>query len=205
MGTFFCKPEQEICTKIVDPTPMHIRRRSSSANIAGGRTEITPHESMEQCENISNAGRDESEGVIDDEDLYKNKQYEIEHRGAPITEFGQKCGIDIDQIGYMLHGVSARDDLFFRLTNNQPVITKKTEIYKFLYALTEMTLKEGAKNEKPATEIIKKLMSLIWKKLPKESGQCSLELTLFIGQFHRILYQVHDEMLMTANESIVEP
>merc|ERR1712228_417966 len=195
-------------SKTILPTPQHPRRSKSNSYsfeyTAGHR--IIGANSYSESSSTSNAGLDETDdNMVDDKVLYKNKKYEIEHRDNPITEFGKKSGVDIDEIALMLQGTEDIDDLWFKLTNNKSVITKKTEIYKLLYALTEMTLKEGAKNKKPPTNLIKSLMSLIWKKLPKKNGKCSLELTMFITQFHRILYQIHDEVLLNEKDKIIEP
>jgi len=132
------------------------------------------------------------------------KHQEIVQRTKPVTTFGDRVGVDVDEIGMMLQKISNTDKLWAKWAN-KAVLTRQTEIYKILYVLTVLALRRKTKdrrsrNSKPPNEPIKRLTRRVCKKLPKLDDKVSLTKTELDNNLHHILYQLHDEMVSENSE-----
>lgn len=131
------------------------------------------------------------------QNFYRRKKEEIENRDMAITTFGDDTGIECDEIAMTLQKIPDLAKVWQKLTKrNTTSITKQTEIYKILYSLTVMSLrKKNPRAKKPPADAIKKLTTLLCKKLPKKKGKTTLEKELFVKDFYSYFYQLHDELV----------
>lgn len=129
------------------------------------------------------------------ENFYRRKEEEIAHREMAVTSFGDECGIDADEIAMTIRNMEL-SKLWQKLTKrNTNAVTKQTEIYKILYGLTLVALKKkNPRAKKPPQTAVKKLTTILVKKLPKKKGKATLEKNDFEKQFAKYLFEIHDEM-----------
>eukprot|EP01084_Bolivina_argentea_P309864 536022_1 len=67
---------------------------------------------------------------------YRRKQEEIANRDMAVTEFGDVCGIEIDEIAMTLQKIPDLGRVWTKLAKRSKCVSKQTEIYKILYTLT---------------------------------------------------------------------
>mmetsp|Transcript_38927 Transcript_38927/g.62147 ORF Transcript_38927/g.62147 Transcript_38927/m.62147 type:complete len:347 (+) Transcript_38927:51-1091(+) len=127
--------------------------------------------------------------------FYRNKKKEIEERDMPQTTFGDEVGCDVDEIAMTLHFYPHPGKLWDKWAKKH-ALTRQTEIYKILYGLTLLALKEkNPRSKKPRSQPIKSLTSKLCKALPKKKGKTTLSKEDFVKNMANILFQLHEEML----------
>ena len=101
----------------------------------------------------------------------------------PMTQFGEDCGVDVDEIAVSLHNIPDRAKVWMKITKrNKGQVSKQTEIYKILYALVVMVnRKKNPRSKKPPAEPIKKLTTMLCRKLPRKKGKTVLEKEYFVN------------------------
>ena len=135
------------------------------------------------------------------QNFYRRKEEEIRDREMALTTFGEDCGIECDEIAMTIRNMDLQK-IWSKLTKrNANAVTKQTEIYKILYGLTVLALKKkNPRSKKPPADAVKKLTTLLVKKLPKKKGKATLEKDTFCKSFYTYLFQLHDELVQKEEQ-----
>ena len=130
-------------------------------------------------------------------ECFDHKRREIRAREIHLTSFGDECGVEVDQIAMTLYDGSAHlENMWSKIAAGDREVTKRTKMYKLLYALTVVTKRKKAPwSGKPPVEQIKKLTTMVYKKLPKKRAKRVLSKEYFLEHLSGILLALHDELV----------